>query len=187
MSKLAEKFRLNKNRQKYLFIFLAGTVFAIACFLLINLATEPFSKSQYCGSCHEMESVYKAWKTSIHYSNPSGTVTQCIDCHLPAKDNFFVFNSAKAYYGAKDIYKHYFGPAYDIKQQRLKVLKKMSNQRCLNCHASLMSKPISPVASRIAHQQYFNQPADPNVQSCMSCHYGPQLFHWRTDLEELKK
>ena len=185
MRKIAEKIiGIFKVWRKHLLIFLAGAMFAVVCLWIINLVTQPFSKSEYCGSCHEMQEVYQSWKTSIHYANRSGTVTQCIDCHLPCKDNFFVFFASKTYYGAKDIYKHYFGGQYDIQTMRLKVLAQMPNDRCLYCHASLMSKPISPTASRIAHQQYFNRPMDDKVQSCMACHYGSELFHAHRNMQK---
>lgn len=187
MRRIVEKLvNMIKDLPKHRYIFIAGALFAIICFWIINIVAVPFSKPEYCGSCHEMEDVYTGWKTSIHYANPSGTVTECIDCHAPSKDKFFSHFASKAYYGAKDIYKHYFGGQYDVQKNRQKVLAHMPNERCLNCHASLMSKPVSPPASRIAHEVYFNPSEDGNVPSCMACHYGPGLFHWRKEPQEKK-
>ena len=47
-------------------LFIAGLVFALLCFIGINAAMEPVSKSTYCGTaCHEMNISYQ---TSSPYS-----------------------------------------------------------------------------------------------------------------------
>jgi len=68
--------------------FAAGVGFAVVCFLGINIAIEPTSKSQYCGSkCHEMKEAYRSWELSPHGSNAHGFRVVFIDdkniTHLP--------------------------------------------------------------------------------------------------------
>jgi len=102
--------RIFKAVKKRMFTFLTGIVFAVFCFIALNATMEPVSTSEYCGSkCHEMNISYLSWELSPHGANAHGVRIECIDCHLPPKDKYFTHITAKAYTGAKDIYKHYFG------------------------------------------------------------------------------
>ena len=130
---------------------------------------EPASKPGFCGSrCHEMRTAYRTWELSSHGTNTRGIRIECIDCHLPAKDKYFAHITAKAYEGAKDIYKHYFGGEYDSGKIRQKVLDHLSNQRCLHCHDDLLGKPGSS-AARIAHTAVLAEPKAPENR-CVECH-----------------
>ncbi len=110
--------------------FSAGFVFALLCFVALNAAMEPVSKSEYCGTrCHEMDTAYQSWKLSIHGVNERGLHSECIDCHLPSKDNYFTHIVAKAYEGGKDLYKHHFGGEYEVEEVRERVLAHISNEK----------------------------------------------------------
>jgi cytochrome c-type protein NapC/trimethylamine-N-oxide reductase cytochrome c-type subunit TorC len=161
--------------KRYGFALLAGLVLAIACFFAVNAITRPFSTSQYCGStCHEMGDSYRSWELSLHYANRYGVVAECVDCHLPPKEKFFTHLIAKAYAGAKDIYKHHFGDEYDAEKLHKKVLDNMPNGRCLKCHSNLLGKAGSS-AARIAHQATLN-PIEDIKPRCVECH---QQLHER--------
>ena len=70
--------------------FLAGLIFALLCFVGLNLAMKPVSSSEYCGSkCHEMTTAYQSWELTIHGANNKGIRVECIDCHLPPKEKYF--------------------------------------------------------------------------------------------------
>jgi len=158
-----------KTVKKRALTFLAGFAFALLCFVALNAAMVPVSKSEYCGSrCHEMNTAYLTWELSSHGMNANGICVECIDCHLPAKDKYFAHITAKAYEGAKDIYKHYFGGEYDREKIRQKVLDHISNQRCLHCHDNLLAKP-SGSAARIAHTAVSAEPEAPENR-CVQCH-----------------
>lgn len=161
--------RICKAVKKRALTFLAGFAFALLCFVTLNAAMVPVSKSEYCGSkCHEMNTAYLSWELSSHGTNANGIRVECIDCHLPAKDKYFAHIAAKAYTGAKDIYKHYFGGEYDSEKIRQEVLGHISNQRCLHCHDNLLSKPDSS-AARIAHTAVSAEPEAPENR-CVECH-----------------
>jgi len=99
--------KIFKVGKKYGLAFLVGFVFAILCFVGINTATEPASKSEFCGStCHEMKAAYRNWELSIHGANKYGFRVECVDCHLPPKDEYFRHVATKAYEGSKDVFKH---------------------------------------------------------------------------------
>jgi cytochrome c nitrite reductase small subunit len=156
-------------KKKYLIIFLAGFLFAILFYIVINTAMEPFSKPEYCGSnCHSMKESYQTWELSIHGSNKYGVTVECIDCHLPPKEKFFQHVTAKAYAGAKDIYMDRFGPEYDREHHRQKVLESLSNNTCMHCHDNLLGKPDKSSAFK-AHSVVLLAP-EKKENRCVTCH-----------------
>lgn len=152
-------------------IFLVGFAFAILCFIGINAAMEPASKSEFCGSkCHEMKTAYRTWELSVHGANKYGFRVDCVNCHLPPKDRYFTHVATKAYVGSMDIFKHFFIGGYDIEKARKKALEHMPNKRCVHCHDSLLTKPGSSSA-RKAHFASLSQPDAPE-NKCVECHQG---------------
>ena len=149
--------------------FLVGFLFAMLCFIGINAAMEPLSASEYCGTqCHEMNTAYRTWELSVHGANNRGITVECIDCHLPPKDDYFTHLVTKAYAGGKDLYKHYFGGPYDAQAMSEKVLAHMDNQTCLYCHDNLLAKPSSKVVVMV-HKNVLTKPDQPESK-CISCH-----------------
>ncbi len=157
--------KAGKINTRYVWLFCVGFAFAVLCFLATNAAMEPFSSSEFCGKCHEMKTLYEGWKQSGHYVNVSGTVTECIDCHLPPKDEFFRHLSAKAYIGLRDLVKHYLGRPYDEEKMRQKVLENIPDSICLRCHSNLLGKPSTPAVA-ILHAPS----TEPNAPTCVECH-----------------
>lgn len=152
-------------------VFLVGFAFAILCFIGINAAMEPASKSEFCGSkCHEMKTAYRTWELSVHGANKYGFRVDCVNCHLPPKDRYFTHVATKAYVGSMDIFKHFFIGGYDIEKARKKALEHMPNKRCVHCHDSLLTKPGSSSA-RKAHFASLSQPDAPE-NKCVECHQG---------------
>jgi nitrate/TMAO reductase-like tetraheme cytochrome c subunit len=152
-------------------IFLVGFAFAILCFIGINAAMEPASKSEFCGSkCHEMKTAYRTWELSVHGANKYGFRVDCVNCHLPSKDRYFTHVATKAYVGSMDIFKHFFIGGYDIEKARKKALEHMPNERCVHCHDSLLTKPGSSSA-RKAHFASLSRPDAPE-NKCVECHQG---------------
>jgi sulfatase modifying factor 1 len=158
-----------KVMKKRILTFLAGVIFAVLCFIALNAAMRSISTSEYCGGkCHEMSTAYLSWELSPHGANAEGVRVECIDCHLPPKDKYFAHITAKAYSGAKDVYKHYFGSEYDVERMRKKVLNHISNKICLHCHDNLLGKPGSS-AAKIAHTAVLAQPGAAENR-CVKCH-----------------
>src|SRR3972149_5763538 len=110
MIKYFRKFfgRILEVLKKRVLTFFIGFIFALLCFVLINAAMKPVSKSKFCGNnCHEMHSALNTWQLSVHGGNQKGLSAECIDCHLPQKDDYFKHLITKAYQGAKHISRHY--------------------------------------------------------------------------------
>ncbi|MHC4540113.1 MAG: cytochrome c3 family protein [Planctomycetota bacterium] len=152
-------------------VFLAGVIFAVLCFIALNAAMVPVSTSEYCGSkCHEMNTAYLSWELSPHGANAHGIRVECTDCHLAPKERYFTHVAAKAYEGAKDMYKHYLGGPYDAEKSRKRVLGRLPSHRCVYCHDHLLDKPGSS-AARIAHTAALAQPGAAENR-CVRCHEG---------------
>ena len=155
--------------RKYVAFFFAGIFIAVLCFIGINLAMAPTSKSEYCGTkCHEMKDAYRSWELSIHGTNKYGIRVECINCHIPKKEKFFTHITAKTYAGLKDIFKHHFGGEYDIEKTRMKVLEHIPSKRCLNCHNNLLGAPADSTA-KMVHTTILSEP-DNAEYKCVDCH-----------------
>ena len=158
-----------KKVLKHIPIFVLGIVFAVLCFLALNIGMEPVSTPEYCGSkCHEMNTAYQTWELSVHGANKFGYRVECVDCHLPPKDKFFTHILAKAYKGANDVYEHHFGDEYDGEQHRENVLASQPNENCLSCHDDLLKKPSRSFV-RKAHLKVL-KPTDDFEYLCVECH-----------------
>ncbi|MBN1766568.1 MAG: NapC/NirT family cytochrome c [Sedimentisphaerales bacterium] len=172
MSKAHTNQENNKKKtksRKALFIFCLGFSFAILCFVTLNRAMKPVSKSEYCGSrCHEMNTAYHTWELSAHGANHKGFRVECVDCHLPPKDHYFTHLIAKGYEGGKDFYMHYLGPEYDGEIIRQRILQHLPNERCQYCHDDLLNKPSS-TAARTAHLESLHD-AGKDENKCVRCH-----------------
>ena len=139
------------------------------CFIALNAAMVPVSTAEYCGGkCHEMNTAYLSWELSPHGANAHGVRVECIDCHLPSKEQYFAHIATKAYEGAKDLYVHYLGKPYDLEKSRKRVLSRLPNRRCLHCHDHLLGKP-GDSAARFAHTAALTQPDAPENR-CVQCH-----------------
>lgn len=155
--------------RKYGAAFIAGLICAVLMFIGLNAALAPASKTEFCGGkCHSMHVAYRTWELSPHGNNKYGFRVECIDCHLPSKDNYFVHVTAKMYDGSKSMFQHVFGEEYVVEKGRKKALEHMPNKRCMHCHDNLLGKPGSS-AARIAHLAVLNQPDAPESE-CVTCH-----------------
>jgi nitrate/TMAO reductase-like tetraheme cytochrome c subunit len=156
-------------KKKCIVTFSAGLLFAVFCYITICAAMEPFATSEYCGSnCHSMNQSYQTWELSAHGNNQHGIRVECIDCHLPPKEDFFHHVTAKAYAGAKDIYMDKFGPEYDREHQRRKVLNSISNDICMHCHNNLLGNGSNSSAFQV-HKTILLEPEKPENR-CVTCH-----------------
>ena len=159
-----------KKKSKW-WIFGAGFVAAVAAFAVENDIAQRVTTSQFCGTtCHEMDGVYRGWKASALYANDMGSVTHCVDCHLPPQNEYFARTADELYEGTKNLSKHFFSGPYDPNAMQKKVLAALPDKRCSRCHETLLVKPKT-VGSRIAHE-------NPEKLRCVECH---KVMHERID------
>jgi sulfatase modifying factor 1 len=150
-------------------VFAAGFIVAIIAFAVENDIARRVTNSEFCGTgCHEMEGVYRGWKASTLYANDMGSVTHCVDCHLPPQGEYFSRTADELYEGTKNISKHFFAGPYDPNAMQKQVLAALPDKRCVRCHETLLVKPKN-VGSKIAHE-------NPEKLRCVECH---KIMHER--------
>ena len=165
----ANKLKRRRSFKKAFLTFFGGIIFAVLLFVLVNVAMEPASRSEFCSStCHEMNTASKTWELSVHGANRFGIRVECVDCHLPPKEKFFTHVATKAYVGTTDVLIHFFGKDYDPEKSRQKAIEHMSNQTCLHCHDDLLARPGNS-AARTAHMAVISRP-DAAENKCVKCH-----------------
>jgi len=129
----------------------------------------------FCGSCHEMGGAVGTWTASTHTINRSGMHVDCIECHLPPKDDIVRFSAVKGATGLKDVMSHLLERPYDAETTTERLLRTIPDLTCTRCHEELFSPEMTD-AGRIAHRAY-PYPKIGQRRNCLSCH--PQVGHKR--------
>ncbi len=141
-----------------------------------NTAMEATNTLSFCISCHEMhDNVYQEYKTSIHFSNPSGVQAACPDCHVPRE---WIPKIIRKIQTSNEVY-HWLKGTIDTKEKFearrpqlaehvWKVMKETDSRECRNCHNfSVMDlKGQARFAARI-HKDAMEQ-----GKTCIDCHKG---------------
>ena len=137
-------------------IIILGALTGLAFFLLkISNATSYLSDDpRACINCHIMTPQYATWSHSAHRS-----ITDCNACHVP-HDSFI----RKYYFKASDGLRH--SAIFTLRKEPQAIYireagKKVVQENCLRCHASLFSdgpgRPYEAMAERRDRQ-------------CLDCH-----------------
>ncbi len=132
----------------------------LGCGLLLGLAAALAgrqtliytSTDRFCDqACHSHPHATQYWIQSAHYSNRSGVVTHCTDCHLPPGGARYL--TEKARLGARDAYGKLFRDVNNIdwaRERRLdRALTFTYDSACLRCHTNLFGQGLSKVASTL--------------------------------------
>lgn len=171
---------LKPVKRKWLWLLIAGFAAGIVFLRGGKVVMDYTSSDKYCMSCHIHPNSDTRWKLSTHYKNPSGTVTHCVECHLPPKGHGHIF--AKAKHGAKDIYGYLFKDSAEINWEAKNLSENAKHfvyeQSCLVCHENLFPVTLS-VEGGNAHL-FYTTSSEP--MSCISCHlnvghYDPNAIH----------
>ena len=152
---------------------LGGLVAGACVMVLIGGLSSKTSTNEYCMSCHYHEQADANWKRSPHYLNSSGTATDCIECHLPPKENGYLRHyMAKARMGAKDVWVKMTRDKDEIdweaKRQLERATKYTYNASCEKCHVNLYPQGISDEG--ITAHLYYDEYAEKLKLQCISCH-----------------
>ena len=62
---------------------------------------EKTSSTEFCLSCHTMDTPFKEYQGSVHFSNAKGIRAECADCHIPTDTMDYLITKIRA---SKDIY-----------------------------------------------------------------------------------
>lgn len=163
-----------RSRRTAFAILLAVGFFGAAGGLLSDYALAPFSRPEFCVSCHEMKSAHARWLESPHSLNPSGVSVSCVECHLPSRDDRLAHLAAKGRAGIGHAVAHVLG-TYRPEAARETVRRALPNERCIDCHSRLDGSPSSPAVA-IVHNTALRRASD-RAHACIACHdtlHGPR-------------
>ena len=96
-----------KRKKTILVSVIAGILAGVVIMIAFNSLWVRTSSTESCMSCHVHPDSETSWKQSVHYSNGSGTKTDCAACHLPPKGSF-AYVRAKMRMGMKDLWSYIF-------------------------------------------------------------------------------
>ena len=152
---------------------------------IFSWTMELTSTDDYCQKCHVHTDADQRWKLSSHVNNSSGTVTHCVECHLPTKNTFAHYRE-KIKMGVYDLWSFYTKDHalidWEAKAQLENAVKFVYNESCKACHVNLLPVGLSDDGI-IAHLYYINNEKKLNLQ-CINCHlgvghYNPNVSHER--------
>jgi nitrate/TMAO reductase-like tetraheme cytochrome c subunit len=126
----------------------------IIVFLLASAWSVAYtSRSEFCGTCHEMDSMYQSWQVSSHQN------VTCHECH--AEPGVMGEIKAKAK-GVKEVYLHVTGTGATPKANERDI-------NCFGCHQEKVKLNTDKAfATKDPHTvKHFN-----NGMTCITCHSG---------------
>ncbi|MDR2954079.1 MAG: SUMF1/EgtB/PvdO family nonheme iron enzyme [Prevotella sp.] len=177
-----------KNKARFYkrksFFLLLGLFLGMATIVALYQTSVYFSTNESCMICHVHPHVEDSWKQSVHMANKSGTKVNCVDCHLPPKNNTWDHYTAKAKLGIRDLWGYLTKDSTDFDWDRMSELDYavtyIPNESCKECHHNLFPDGATDDAV-IAHLYYEENEKKLNLQ-CISCHldaghYNPNYVH----------
>lgn len=180
-----KKSKIKFYRRKGFFIGL-GIFIGILIVAALYETSVYFSSNESCMMCHVHPHVEDSWKLSVHVNNPSGVMTNCIDCHLPPKDNTWEHYSAKVVLGMRDVWGYLVKDSADFDWERKSELeyavKYTPNKSCVKCHQNLFPQGVTDEG--VTAHLYYEENVDKLNLQCISCHldvghYNPNYSHGR--------
>ncbi len=152
-----------------------GIVVGAACTVGGREAVEYTSTDGFCELCHVHPHATESWKRSKHYSNPSGTITHCVDCHLPPEGLAYLYHKVRL--GGNDVLVKLFGDVeaidWEEKSKLEHALTYTFESGCLKCHHDL----FPPGLSERGVTNHKNYEKDPAAKPCIECHLHTGHYH----------
>ncbi len=146
----------------------------------LNMGMEYTNRSEFCTSCHTMQTPYEELKKTVHYKNRSGTTVQCADCHVASSKTptDYLFKSFQKIMAARDIIGEITGvidTPEKFEAHRLAMaqrvwdrMKERDSKECRNCHSfETMDPDKQKDRSVVKHEG-----AIEDGKTCIDCHKG---------------
>ncbi len=145
------------------------------------------SDTEFCLSCHSMETAYKEYQGSVHFTNAKGIRAECSDCHIPKEPIDYLVTKIRA---TKDIYHEFVTGKIDTPEKyqahRAELAEMVWQQfrnndsaTCRSCHEFDAMEEFEQ--SRDAAQMHAY--ARDNNQTCIDCHKGVAHFAPEAELD----
>lgn len=144
-------------------------------FGLFNAGLSYTNTTEFCTSCHTMQTNLDELKETPHWSSASGVHAGCADCHVPKA--FFPKMKAKII-AAKDVYHEIVGTIdtpekyeahrWDMASRVWEKMKATDSRECRTCHDfGHMDLSAQDKMARKRHAR-----AEEKGQTCIDCHKG---------------
>lgn len=165
-------------------ILITGIIIGVVLVAALYQTSVYFSTNESCMMCHVHPHAEESWKLSTHVNNGSGVMVNCVDCHLPPKDNTWEHYSAKLALGVRDVWGYLTKDStdfnWDKKSELENAVKYIPNKSCVKCHQNLFPAGISDEG--ITAHLYYDENAESLDLQCISCHldvghYNPNYAH----------
>lgn len=124
------------------------------------------SQTQFCTSCHEMDSAVQSWQTSTHGYNEMGITAQCEDCHIPVG---VIGTLTTKVQKLREPYVHFVESPTEFEFSLMKpglakrARANIRDDNCLVCHNLQEMKPKNQT-QQMAHSTAVG------TANCASCH-----------------
>lgn len=152
-------------------LFGGGIIFATG----FDFALGHTNTTEFCTSCHTMQTPFNELKETTHHNNYSGVRVGCADCHVPKQLGPKLWAKVMA---AKDVYHQMLGTIdtpekYEARRWHMAqaVWKKMEatdSRECRNCHSfDAMALEEQDRTARKKHEK-----AKEQGTTCIECHKG---------------
>ena len=152
-----------------------GLVAGVLSWAGFNTALDYTNTTEFCVSCHSMQTNDREWKESMHYKNAAGVRAGCADCHVPKE---FVPKMVAKVMAAKDVYHEIMGTIdtpekYEAHRWNMasRVWAKMEatdSRECRTCHDwDQMDLSEQGRSARKRHPRAIDK-----GETCIDCHKG---------------
>ncbi|OAN49787.1 hypothetical protein A6A04_18775 [Paramagnetospirillum marisnigri] len=152
-----------------------GLVAGMVLMLGAVLGFEYTNRTEFCISCHSMQTNHRELQKSVHGFNRSGAHVQCADCHIPKElgpkleRKLFAANDIIAELkGTLDTPEKYEARRGELAEKVWKYMAASGSRECVSCHSyESMNGQKQTTAARQKHQD-----AAKDGRTCIACHKG---------------
>ena len=93
-------------RKTWFWLLLLGALLGIAALGVTVTVLHKTSSTEFCVSCHSMQTLLAEYQGSVHFQNVKGIRAECADCHIPSEPAAYLWTKIRA---VKDIYHEAIG------------------------------------------------------------------------------
>ena len=150
-------------------------IIGAALMSLFNYGLQATNTTEFCTSCHSMQTNLKELKETAHYSSASGVHAGCADCHVPKA---FIPKMIAKVMAAKDVYHEILGTIdtpekyekhrWDMATRVWAKMKATDSRECRSCHS--FDRMDLSAQDKIARKKHDS--ATDKGKTCIDCHKG---------------
>lgn len=185
--------RSGTTRRRLTGLTLFGLASGVVVWGGLNTGMEWTNRTEFCVSCHEMTIPFEEYKKTAHFSNRTGSVASCSDCHVASSrtPNDYARKLTRKVVAARDVYGHLLG-TLDTREKfeakRLEMAKRewarmkaADSAECRHCHRfEKMDLGKQKKRARVKHEEAI----DDGI-TCIDCHRGVAHKPVHAELDEM--